>query len=1425
MALDNESFNKQLYDLLKVRGYNPVPKNSKNQDVDASQLADVIEFQFIKDGENYGKAWASIDDAKNVIIYYDEAQADSPEGNTPGLDYDDSWSGFLKHVKTWAQRKQLSFELLNKDRLNDAMKQREYVKMKENLREGYYPMGKQASYSDAVPTVKIILQHSRQIQEGEQRYRNIAKIFLENAEGERILAPTTRPGIAQVYARHLAEGGLPNDQRWNHIKGLCEEYQKMAGFVRATRNGQFNESAQQLVNEGINHYNKLRESLGKLRGHKGYNAYFESWTPALMEDEAEDSTLNELFVQEQMDPRIESAMPILSRLRKHIGEMTEVNSLSEWADGIINEKLDLQLGEGKYYSHKDLLKYADKKLQGWNKTSFDDGDGYTTVQYHHPETDFAMQITTSPADKYWTNWGIGSIVRQGKHKGKFWADESGNDSNEDVKDHINLAVRELKDYLNAKDDINEKLDLQLETDSNIRYIMHKGKKIGEIGIDSDADPGVGGKWYAKHYASGEDLSGFASPKEAKREVLGIHQYYSYGDEKLDEEEYSDPKYTHKDLINFADKRLKGWVKKSFDAGEGYTTFQYHHPESNFAVHITVSPADKYWTNWALGSISPKSGKFMADESGNDGNSHVKDHINLAVRELKKYLNSKNQVDEMSGDKAKKPSTEKDVAKNVAKTRAERDYHASKLEPDAWKYGAFGQRNAEITKKLHSKADKEYGKALDDIKKTPVAKFIKGRKGDGKVRTDESAKQVSEISDKTKLSYVAKANKNIKQLYGKKGMLNKDIHTWHWNMPDDEREELNKKNAEIDKKVANRKKGIERATGEVNEVSTGKKMAVAYRAGKRYVDARNMDAYFDKIGANNLRDADVTDKQKQIDTIRRSGPLGKLASVAGAVKQTYMKEDGKEGMLFAVYVSHPKKTDGEQERKVIRVTGTDDMRAGGAHAQNHFTQQGFKVHKVQQIQESKQGKVDHDHYRKMQQKQTKAAQKADKQSSKKISENRNHPMTVEELHDAAKQLFKGWKQELKHNSREGYSVTEYYNPKTNISFVVKHEYPESGDGKYADYYDQYNRTFCEWSLGYRDRAGNHVSEESRGTSNADALSAMHKAVFKNEKMLSAIGNSELNEISRDLAVNYSQKAADDMSDREYGVLRSRPDKERKIANREKGRDLAMKKLGWGNAKVRATLESMLSEGSDTPLIDMEDYLEKKKELQYLLKHPEASSPKFRQMIQQRLGRLEQQKKELMSTGLNEGMGEADMIVQDIISGEQDAYTVMSSPTTPEEEYVAKILQKEYNDVASETGLNPDDDLEEILDIVIERLSDKYNHGAINEVDMGQADRTLRQTQRGDDYKMSHGMALNKAANRMGYDHYMDVPDDEEDELQALAKKIRSGEVEEGLDANQKRAGQLGPTEKVGPKGAVGKLVGANESVEHDPLDDIKRLLGK
>jgi hypothetical protein len=81
-----------------------------------------------------------------------------------------------------------------------------------------------------------------------------------------------------------------------------------------------------------------------MTGHRGYNAYFESWTPSLMEDETEETNLNELFVQETLDPRIESVMPILNKLHKKVAEMKEVNELSEWADSLT--EVALEEGDG-----------------------------------------------------------------------------------------------------------------------------------------------------------------------------------------------------------------------------------------------------------------------------------------------------------------------------------------------------------------------------------------------------------------------------------------------------------------------------------------------------------------------------------------------------------------------------------------------------------------------------------------------------------------------------------------------------------------------------------------------------------------------------------------------------------------------------------------------------------------------------------------------------------------------------------------------------------------------------------------------------------------------------------------------------------------------------------------------------------------------
>jgi hypothetical protein len=412
-------------------------------------------------------------------VYFGDDVADSPDEKTPKLDYDDTWTGLLHQLSAWRMTKGLKgFDTQNKDRVGDDMARRNHMRNKDKIAEGYYATGKKSSYSDAVPSVKIVIEHSRVIEEGEQRYRNINRIFLENQAGERYLLDTKKPGIARVYARHIAEGGKVNDDRWSHIGSLCEEYQKMAGFVRATRNGQFNESAQSLVNEGIAHYASLRESLSRMTGKRGYNAYFESWTPSLMEDGTEENNLNELFVQETLDPRIESVMPILNRIHKKVSESAvdkEMNKLAEWADSLTeDESLTSNNPVGIPEGKGDFGK-AIGNLHGWYEV---DPDQPNTRQY-----DFDDQ-----EDGYYADGVVVQDLKTGKIKVEFndKAGEYGGNNINDTFNSIGDAMNALgtittqKRYNSGKKPNYDTLALKTPVGPDDVYKTDRAGKIGTL---------------------------------------------------------------------------------------------------------------------------------------------------------------------------------------------------------------------------------------------------------------------------------------------------------------------------------------------------------------------------------------------------------------------------------------------------------------------------------------------------------------------------------------------------------------------------------------------------------------------------------------------------------------------------------------------------------------------------------------------------------------------------------------------------------------------------------------------------------------------------------------------------------------------------------------------------------------------------------
>ena len=399
MPINQESLQDELYDFLKSQGYRPTRFDSSGKKVPLSKLADVFKFDFKMDDTIYGEVYAAII-GRNLVLFNGDDVLDSPNVSKTG---DMSFNKMAVYLKGWAHDHQLGFERDDIENLEDEMAKREETK---KLDESYHPHGKKASYNDSVPNVKIKIQHSRAIEEGEQRYRNVARIYLENQDGERFLLNTKKPGIARVYARHIAEGGKVNDDRWGHIDSLVEEYTKMAGFVRATRNGQFNESTQELVSEGINHYTSLRETLHKLSGKRGYNKYFESYTPTLQEDMGiGQPDLAEMFISSTLDPRIENAMPILAKLmkpKKH--RMDEVSELEEWSESVINEKLkphkvDQIRDLAKQF--EDEIPYGDDAVNVKNLLSHYDLEDHDLFSFLKAVSDADRDADARPAVMHW----------------------------------------------------------------------------------------------------------------------------------------------------------------------------------------------------------------------------------------------------------------------------------------------------------------------------------------------------------------------------------------------------------------------------------------------------------------------------------------------------------------------------------------------------------------------------------------------------------------------------------------------------------------------------------------------------------------------------------------------------------------------------------------------------------------------------------------------------------------------------------------------------------------------------------------------------------------------------------------------------------------------------------------------------------------
>jgi hypothetical protein len=67
-----KQLNDKLYGLLDSRGYKPDMYDSSGKKVAVPEEAELLQFSFIKDGEDYGRATVTIDGSHRLIVYYND---------------------------------------------------------------------------------------------------------------------------------------------------------------------------------------------------------------------------------------------------------------------------------------------------------------------------------------------------------------------------------------------------------------------------------------------------------------------------------------------------------------------------------------------------------------------------------------------------------------------------------------------------------------------------------------------------------------------------------------------------------------------------------------------------------------------------------------------------------------------------------------------------------------------------------------------------------------------------------------------------------------------------------------------------------------------------------------------------------------------------------------------------------------------------------------------------------------------------------------------------------------------------------------------------------------------------------------------------------------------------------------------------------
>ena len=279
------------------------------------------------DYNGLGKVSVAIDEDEGLTIIYSKDFMEDQDEMTQ-----DAWYDFLKELRIFSKKRMLDYSV--RDITKSNLNKRDYKFLAKTPEDGQMTTesklyGTSKISYQKVGEARIVIKHTESVNAeiAAGRTRNIGKIYIESADGERFIYPFKHLSGARAMARHVAEGGKPFDDFGTHIVGLSEEMSKLRKFSNYMgRSAVMAESLAGYVDVVKERIKTVKKTIESLQKPAYYAETFAAFETPMFEDVPSDVAENwiDQLTIKQFNEELADVFPYIYKL---VGEATKAKSL------------------------------------------------------------------------------------------------------------------------------------------------------------------------------------------------------------------------------------------------------------------------------------------------------------------------------------------------------------------------------------------------------------------------------------------------------------------------------------------------------------------------------------------------------------------------------------------------------------------------------------------------------------------------------------------------------------------------------------------------------------------------------------------------------------------------------------------------------------------------------------------------------------------------------------------------------------------------------------------------------------------------------------------------------------------------------------------------------------------------------------------